>query len=109
MNDLELTGRARSHIIEIDAPRCALHYEVVTSFFAMRTAAAVDGIDLRAVSGFRDFDRQVTIWNRKWLGATIIRPLGHAPGPRGALRVRPGRRDPVLVGDPGRQPAPLGD
>lgn len=72
MNPLELTGRARTHIIDLDAPRCALHYAVVTSFLAMRDAAAVDGIDLQAVSSFRDFDRQLLLWNRKWRGE---RPL----------------------------------
>jgi LAS superfamily LD-carboxypeptidase LdcB len=72
MNALELTGRARSHIVDLDAPRCALHYGVVTSFLAMRDAARRDGIDLQAVSSYRDYDRQVTLWNRKWRGE---RPL----------------------------------
>ncbi len=85
MNDLELTGRARSHIIEIEAPRCALHYEVVTSFFAMRTAAAADGIDLQAVSSFRDFDRQVAIWNRKWAGERPLFDRSGTPLDRAAL------------------------
>ncbi len=68
MNELELTGRARTHIVELDHPRCALHAGVVTSFLAMRDAAAATGIDLVAASSFRDFDRQVFLWNRKWSG-----------------------------------------
>jgi LAS superfamily LD-carboxypeptidase LdcB len=72
MNALELTGRARTHIIELEHPRCALHYEAVAPFLAMRDAAAAAGIDLQAVSGFRDFDRQLVLWNRKWRGE---RPL----------------------------------
>jgi len=72
MNPLELTGRARTHIVELEVPRCALHYEVVTSFLAMRDAASVDGIDLQAVSSYRDFARQLLLWNRKWRGE---RPL----------------------------------
>jgi LAS superfamily LD-carboxypeptidase LdcB len=72
MNQLELTGRARSHIIELDAPRCALHYEAATSFLAMRDAAARAGIDLVPRSSFRDFDTQLQIWNAKWAGE---RPL----------------------------------
>jgi LAS superfamily LD-carboxypeptidase LdcB len=72
MNELELTGRARTHIVELEEPRCALHYEAVTSLLAMRDAAAESGIDLVVVSGFRDFDRQVLLWNRKWRGE---RPL----------------------------------
>ncbi len=72
MNELELTGRARTHIVELEHPRCALHYGVVTSFLAMRDAATAAGIDLVAASGFRDFDRQLLLWNRKWRGE---RPL----------------------------------
>lgn len=90
MNELELTGRARTHIVEIDVPRCALHYEVVASFLAMRDAAARAGIDLAAASSFRDFDRQVRIWNRKWRGE---RPLLDCAG-------RP--VDPASLDDSGR-------
>jgi LAS superfamily LD-carboxypeptidase LdcB len=68
MNEFELTGRARTHIVELDNPRCALHYETVTSFLAMRDAAARAGLDLNAISSFRDFDRQLLLWNRKWRG-----------------------------------------
>ena len=72
MNELELTGRARTHIVDLEQPRCALHYAAATSFLAMRDAAAMSGIDLEAASSFRDFDRQLHIWNAKWRGE---RPL----------------------------------
>lgn len=72
MNDLEITGRARGHIVELDSPRCALHYEAIASFLAMRDSAAKDGITLDARSSFRDFATQVSIWNKKWRGE---RPL----------------------------------
>jgi LAS superfamily LD-carboxypeptidase LdcB len=72
MNELELTGRARTHIVEMQQPACLLHYEVVASFLAMRDAAASDGIDLAARSSFRDFDTQLLIWNRKWQGERPI-------------------------------------
>ena len=44
MNEFELTGRARTHIVEMQQPGCQLHYEVVASFLAMRDAAASAGI-----------------------------------------------------------------
>lgn len=72
MNELEITGRARTHIVALETPRCALHYEVVAAFLAMRDAAARAGIALEAASSFRDFDQQVAIWNAKWCGE---RPL----------------------------------
>jgi LAS superfamily LD-carboxypeptidase LdcB len=72
MNDLELTGRAKTHVVELQKPPCALHYETAASLLAMRDSAARAGIDLIPVSSYRDFDRQVTLWNRKWRGE---RPL----------------------------------
>jgi LAS superfamily LD-carboxypeptidase LdcB len=72
MNELELTGRARTHIVELDQPRCWLHYAAATSFLALRDAAARAGLDLVAASSFRDFDRQLHLWNGKWRGE---RPL----------------------------------
>ena len=77
MNALELTGRARTHVIELDAPRCTLHYEAVAAFLGMRDAAHFEGIDLQAISSFRDFDRQLVLWNRKWRGE---RPLHDRSG-----------------------------
>jgi len=68
MNELELTGRARTHVVELEEPRCILHYEAAASFLAMRDAAAAAGIELVPRSSFRDFDTQMTIWNRKWAG-----------------------------------------
>jgi LAS superfamily LD-carboxypeptidase LdcB len=68
MNELELTGRAKTHIVSLDYPPCALHYSAATSVLAMRDAAATDGIKLGIRSAFRDFDTQLNIWNRKWRG-----------------------------------------
>jgi LAS superfamily LD-carboxypeptidase LdcB len=85
MNQLELTGRARSHIIELAEPRCALHYEAATSFLAMRDAAARAGIDLVPRSSFRDFDTQLQIWNAKWAGERPLYDRQGAPLDRGQL------------------------
>jgi LAS superfamily LD-carboxypeptidase LdcB len=73
----QLTGQARDHLRELAAPRCALHMEVIASFLALRAAAAADGIDLVAFSSFRDFDRQLAIWNGKYRGE---RPLQDRAG-----------------------------
>lgn len=83
MNEFELTGRATTHVVELAQPKCVLHYEAVTSFLAMRDAAARAGIDLQSRSSFRDFDTQLFIWNRKWRGERPLydrnsQPLDHA-------------------------------
>src|SRR5262249_36203171 len=64
----ELTGQARGHLQAGGGPPCTLHKSVLSPYLAMRAAAAVDGIDLVAFSGFRDFDRQLGIWNAKFRG-----------------------------------------
>lgn len=64
----QLVGRSRDHLRDLPEPRCALHNEVVVPYLAMRAAAGADGIDLVAFSSFRDFDRQLAIWNGKFRG-----------------------------------------
>ena len=87
MTPAELTGRARTHIVDVAQPPCALHAHAVVPFLQLRKSAAAAGFDLVHVSSFRDFARQLTIWNRKWSGDV---PLLDAQG------------DPV---DPARLPA----
>jgi LAS superfamily LD-carboxypeptidase LdcB len=68
LNERQLTGRDRGHLVELDAPPCALHAAAVRPFLALREAAARAGFDLVPVSSFRDFDRQRAIWNAKFRG-----------------------------------------
>ncbi len=72
LSGLELTGRASTHVREVPELRCLLHPLAAAALQAMRAAAALAGIDLVPVSGFRDFARQLAIWNEKFSGA---RPL----------------------------------
>lgn len=68
MDSALLTGRTDAHLCAAaDAERlgASVHRDVVEPFVALREAAAADGFDVRIVSGFRDFDRQRSIWNRK--------------------------------------------
>jgi len=64
----ELTGQARTHIATLADPHCILHAQVIQPFLNLRRAANAHGFDLKPVSGFRDFDRQLTIWNGKFSG-----------------------------------------
>jgi LAS superfamily LD-carboxypeptidase LdcB len=54
-----LTGKAsvKNNILPV---------EVQQAFDDMRKSAKDDGIDLKIVSGYRSYDRQQTIWNRKF-------------------------------------------
>jgi LAS superfamily LD-carboxypeptidase LdcB len=79
MNEFELTGRARTHIVDVDDPGCALHRDTVQPFLDLRAAALTDGIDLVPVSSFRDFEHQRRIWNEKYRGQRrLYDRSGHA-------------------------------
>jgi LAS superfamily LD-carboxypeptidase LdcB len=69
VNDGELTGQVRTHIADVSDPICALHGHVVAPFLNLRRAAQAEGFDLVPQSSFRDFSRQLHIWNEKFSGA----------------------------------------
>ena len=68
----QLTGRTRGHVRELAEPQCTLQPDAARAFIALHAAAQSAGIELAAASSFRDFDRQLGIWNDKFLGR---RPL----------------------------------
>jgi LAS superfamily LD-carboxypeptidase LdcB len=77
VNDGELTGQLRTHIADVSDPACALHAHVVAPFLNLRRAALADGFDPVPHSSFRDFSRQLAIWNGKFSGE---RPMVDASG-----------------------------
>ena len=85
MTALELTGRARSHIVELRDPPCALHANVATPFLNLRRAASAEGFDVAVASGFRDFERQLAIWNSKFAGSAPLYDGTGAPLAAAAL------------------------
>jgi LAS superfamily LD-carboxypeptidase LdcB len=72
LNSLELTGRSDTHVLAVPELRCTLERQTVSGAVALVAAARADGMDLAIVSSYRDFDRQVGIWNGKFRGE---RPL----------------------------------
>lgn len=77
LNYFEITGRASSHVIDIPELQCRAQREAAAAMLCLREAAARESIDLTVASGFRDFDSQLAIWQRKWRGE---RPLLDAEG-----------------------------
>jgi LAS superfamily LD-carboxypeptidase LdcB len=68
----QLTGRTRTHVRELQEPHCTLQPDAARAFLALRAAAALDGLELAAASSFRDFDRQLAIWNDKFQGRRAL-------------------------------------
>jgi LAS superfamily LD-carboxypeptidase LdcB len=77
VNADELTGQARTHIVDVSDPGCELHRHVVAPFLNLRRAAMADGFDVVPQSSYRDFSRQLAIWNGKFSGQ---RPVYDATG-----------------------------
>jgi LAS superfamily LD-carboxypeptidase LdcB len=67
-----LTGRSGRHTRLLPGLDVPVHASVVAPFIALREAAAGEGFDLRPVSGFRDFGRQLAIWNAKCRGQRAL-------------------------------------
>jgi LAS superfamily LD-carboxypeptidase LdcB len=77
LNELELTGRARTHVVQRDDLKAAIHADALEPFLAMKADAARQGFDIEIVSSFRDFAAQQRIWDTKYRGE---RPLYDAHG-----------------------------
>ncbi len=71
-NSLELTGRAVTHVTDVPGLRCALHAGTASALVTLAAAAREEGIELLVASGFRDFERQVALWNGKFLGERAL-------------------------------------
>lgn len=97
MNALELTGRVRTHVVEVPQLRCTVHHDIVAALHSMCTAARVEaGIELAPVSSFRDFERQRDIWNAKYRGERTL--LDRRGEPLDALALEPDARiDAILA------------
>ena len=72
LNSLELTGRTRTHVVQRDDLRAAVHPRALEAFLEMKADAARAGLDLQITSAFRDFAAQQRIWDMKFRGE---RPL----------------------------------
>lgn len=79
MNAAELTGRDRTHLVELADIDARVHRHAAAPLLQMRRAASDAGFDLVPLSGFRDFDRQLAIWNGKFSGARPVLDAGGEP------------------------------
>ncbi len=66
-----MSGQSGDHLDEF-ASGIRLHAAVLAPFRALQAAAAEQGLDIQIASGYRDYSRQLAIWNAK---ATGQRPL----------------------------------
>lgn len=67
-------GQDTDHLIEVQPPH-KLEADTGAHFQQMHRAAARQGIDITIASSHRDFSRQLSIWNQKWLGQKALYSL----------------------------------
>ncbi|HSA57785.1 MAG TPA: M15 family metallopeptidase [Gemmatimonadaceae bacterium] len=70
-----LVGQSVSHLCgTADAERlgATVHRDVARPFDQLRSAAHQEGFDLAILSGFRSFEQQLSIWNRKATGKLAV-------------------------------------
>ena len=70
-----LTGQTDQHLCTTkvtDALGARLHRDVTAPFFQLQAAARDAGFDLRILSGFRSFEKQLSIWNCKVAGELAV-------------------------------------
>lgn len=63
----QLLGKCSDRLTTVDHAH-AMQPEAFEAFKQMQSAAANDGVDCQLFSTYRSFDKQCSIWNRKWLG-----------------------------------------
>jgi LAS superfamily LD-carboxypeptidase LdcB len=93
-----VVGQSETHLCSAQAAKvvgASIHADVVDPFLALRAAATVAGFDLRIVSGFRSFERQLSIWNRKAAGALPV--LDSSARPLDIANVSPAALVPAIL------------
>ena len=72
MNYMQVVGKDNQHVSIID-DGVAIHKDLVPIWLKLKNHAQHDGISLSIASGFRDFDRQLSIWNLKFSGELPVK------------------------------------
>ena len=70
----ELLGQQSQHIHWL-SEKVGIHHDMVNAYQEMQAAAKNQNIDLRIASGWRGFERQLQIWNNKFLAVTRVKSI----------------------------------
>ena len=60
-----LVGEGAAHMVELAPEGMKVHREVAAALAALQKAASDERFDLAVASGFRDFTRQLYLWNAR--------------------------------------------
>jgi LAS superfamily LD-carboxypeptidase LdcB len=68
MNIDILLGKTTEHLVPLEGTKYLIHKMVLTDFLRLQRDALMAGFDLQICSAFRDYERQLKIWNLKASG-----------------------------------------
>ena len=78
----QLLGLTEQHIIclpqnttQQKQSNIAIHQLMLPAFQSLKNQAKKSGIELTIASGFRSFERQLNIWNNKFIGKSVIKDI----------------------------------
>ena len=63
-----LNGKSTTHLTQLTDNNHYLHSDIVNDFLELQAQAHAAGFDLQIASSFRDYSRQLLIWNEKVTG-----------------------------------------
>lgn len=72
MNIDILLGKTTEHLVPFEGTKYFIHHQIVTDFLRLKKEASLEGFDLQIISAFRDFERQLKIWNLKASGQRLL-------------------------------------
>lgn len=67
LNTEQLSGQSDTHITWL-TQHVGIHQNMLVAWQSLCAAALTQGFNLKIASGYRSFDRQLSIWNRKFSG-----------------------------------------
>lgn len=87
MNKEILLGKTTEHLVPLEGTKFLVHAESLPSFLKLQKKAAIEGFDLQIISAFRNYERQLAIWNAKASGGKVI--LAHDSTPLDISQMSP--------------------
>lgn len=72
MNIDILLGKTTEHLVPLEGTKFLIHKDMLKDFLRLKRDAQEAGFDLQLASAYRDFDRQLKIWNLKASGERTL-------------------------------------
>jgi LAS superfamily LD-carboxypeptidase LdcB len=79
MNIDILFGKTTEHLVALEGTKYLVHKQMLTEFLRLQKDAREAGINLQVASAFRDYERQLNIWNAKASGQRPILDVHENP------------------------------